>query len=139
MKIAREIILGMARLLLLLAVSLVMPALVSAADLTKIKIMVMTPTGKPIDRASVVVSFAGRSITKFGKLVRTSWEVRTSQEGSVDIPEMPKGKIRVQVIAKGYQTFGQTFDVDEDERTIEVKLNLPQAQYSVHEAEASKK
>ena len=139
MKIAREIMLDMARLLLLLAVSFVLPALVSAADLTKIKIMVMTPTGKPIDRASVVVSFAGRSIAKFGKLVRTSWEVRTSQEGSVDIPEMPKGKIRVQVIAKGYQTFGQTFDVDEDERTIEVKLNLPQAQYSVHEAEASKK
>lgn len=129
----------MPRLLLLLAVSLVIPALVSAADLTKIKIVVTSPNGKPLDRASVVVSFAGRSIAKFGKKVRTSWEVRTSQEGSVDIPEMPKGKIRVQVIAKGYQTFGQTFDVDEDERTIEIKLNLPQAQYSVHEAEASKK
>jgi hypothetical protein len=125
-------------LLVFFAVLLLTPALVSAADLTKIKIVVMTPTGKPIDRASVIVSFAGRSITKFGKLVRTSWEVRTSQEGSVDIPEMPKGKIRVQVIAKGYQTFGQTFDVSEDERTIDVKLNLPQAQYSVHEAEASK-
>jgi uncharacterized GH25 family protein len=110
-----------------------------AADLTKIKIVVMTPSGKPIDRASVIVTFGGRSIVKFGKLVRTSWEVRTSQEGSVDIPEMPKGKLRVQVIAKGYQTFGQTFDVDEDQRTIEVKLNLPQAQYSVHEAETSKK
>lgn len=128
----------MPRLLLLLVISFVIPALVLAADLTKIKIVVTSPSGKPLDRASVIVSFAGRSIAKLGKKVRTSWEVRTSQEGVVDIPEMPKGTIRVQVIAKGYQTFGQTFDVDEDQRTIEVKLNLPQAQYSVHDAETSK-
>jgi hypothetical protein len=138
MKIAREIILDMRKLWLLLAASFVMPALVLAADLTKITIVVTSPSGKPLDRASVIVSFAGRSIAKLGKKVRTSWEVRTSQAGTVDIPEMPKGKIRVQVIAKGFQTFGQTFDVDEDQRTIDVKLNLPQAQYSVHEAEAAK-
>ena len=138
MKIAREIILDMRKLMLLpvLAALLTVPSL--AADLTKLKIVVTSPNGKPIDRASVVVTFGGRSIVKFGKLVRTSWEVRSSQEGVVDIPEMPKGKIKVQVIAKGYQTFGQTFDVDEDQRTIEIKLNLPQPQYSVHEAETSK-
>ena len=56
--------------------------------------------------------------------------MRSSQQGVAEIPEMPKGKIRVQVIAKGYQTFGQTFDVNEDERTIEVQLNRPQPQYS---------
>jgi hypothetical protein len=39
------------------------------------------------------------------------------------------------VIAKGYQTFGDTFDVDEDERTIEIKLNPPQKQYSSHDKE----
>jgi hypothetical protein len=37
------------------------------------------------------------------------------------------------VIAKGYQTFGQVFDVKEEEKTLEVKLNPPQAQYSVHQ------
>jgi hypothetical protein len=58
--------------------------------------------------------------------------MRSSQEGIAHIPELPKGKILIQVIAKNYQTYGQTFDVTEDEKTIEVKLNPPQEQYSVH-------
>ena len=122
----------MRRLLLFLLVSLATSGPMRAADLTTLKIVVTTPSGKPVERAEVVVRFGGRSVVKFGKMVRTSWEVRTTQQGVADIPEMPKGKIRVQVVAKGYQTFGQTFDVDEDQRTIEVKLNPPQEQYSAH-------
>ena len=122
----------MRRLLLFLLVSLTTSGPVRAADLTTLKVVVTTPSGKPVERAEVVVRFGGRSVVKFGKMVRTSWEVRTTQQGVADIPEMPKGKIRVQVVAKGYQTFGQTFDVDEDQRTIEVKLNPPQEQYSAH-------
>jgi hypothetical protein len=78
------------------------------------------------------VKFGGRSIVKLGKNVRKSWEMRSSQEGIARIPELPKGKILIQVIAKNYQTFGQSFDVTEDERTIEIKLNAPQEQYSAH-------
>jgi hypothetical protein len=122
----------MRRLLLFLLVSLPASVPVWAADLTTLKIVVTTPSGRPVERAEVIVRFGGRSVVKFGKMVRTSWEVRTTQQGVADIPEMPKGKIRVQVVAKGYQTFGQTFDVDEDQRTIEVKLNPPQDQYSAH-------
>ena len=122
----------MRRILLFLLVSLPVSSPVWAADLTTLKIIVTTPSGKPVERAEVIVRFGGRSVVKFGKMVRTSWEVRTTQQGVADIPEMPKGKIRVQVVAKGYQTFGQTFDVDEDQRTIEVKLNPPQDQYSAH-------
>ena len=118
-------------LILLLTATLSLP--VRAADLTKLKIVVTTRSGRPIDRADVVVRFGGRSAIKLGKMVRTTWEMRSSQEGVAEIPDMPKGKIRIQVIAKGYQTFGDTFDVDEDERTIEIKLNPPQKQYSSHE------
>ena len=38
----------------------------------------------------------------------------------------------MQIIAKDYQTFGQNFDVDEEQKTIEIKLNPPQPQYSAH-------
>jgi hypothetical protein len=104
-----------------------------AGDLTKLKIVVKNDSGKPVDRANVVVKFAGgRSIAKLGRKVRTSWEVHTTQEGEVEVPEIPKGKILVQVIAKNFQTFGQTFDVDEDERTIEIALSPPQKQYTAH-------
>lgn len=113
-------------LFLLLAVS------ASAGDLTKIKIVVLNTDGKPVDRANVIVKFEGRSIAKFGRKIKTSWEMRASQEGVANIPELPKGKILIQVIARNYQTFGQSFEVEEDERTIEVKLSPPQPQYSVH-------
>jgi hypothetical protein len=121
--------------LLILCVALPLSFPASAADLTKLKIVVTTRSGRPIDRADVIVRFGGRSVVKLGKMVRTTWEMRSSQEGVAEIPDMPKGQIRIQVIAKGYQTFGDTFDVKEDERTIEIKLNPPQPQYSSHDKE----
>jgi len=122
-------------LLLILALALPLSLPATAADLTKLKIVVTTRSGRPIDRADVIVRFGGRSVVKLGKMVRTTWEMRSSQEGIAEIPDMPKGQIRIQVIAKGYQTFGDTFDVSEDERTIEIKLNPPQKQYSSHDKE----
>lgn len=50
----------------------------------------------------------------------------------VTIPPIPQGTILVQIIAKDYQTFGQNFDVDEEQKTLDIKLNPPQPQYSVH-------
>jgi hypothetical protein len=125
----------MRQLLLFVVLSLPVSLPVLAGDLTKLKIVVTTQSGKPVDRADVIVRFGGRSLVKLGKTVHTTWEIRSSQQGVADIPEMPKGKIRVQVIAKGFQTFGQTFEVAEDERTIEIKLNPPQPQYSAHDPE----
>lgn len=108
--------------------------LLAEKELTNLTIEVKTASGKPIDRASVVVRFVeGRSIRKFGKSIRTNWELRTNQQGTVKIPPVPQGKILIQVIAKGYQTFGQTFSIEEEEKTVEVKLNPPQAQYSAHQ------
>ena len=105
-----------------------------ADDLTKLNITVKTRSGRPIDRASVVVRFIeGHSVIKLGKAIRTSYEVRTNQEGEAKIPTIPQGKIRIQVIAKGYQTFGQIFDITDEEKDIPITLNPPQQQYSAHQ------
>ena len=102
--------------------------------MTRLNIEVKTQSGRPVDRASVIVRFIqGRSVVKLGKKIRTTFELRTNQEGSVTVPTIPQGKIRIQVIAKGYQTFGQDFDVSEEEKTIPIALNPPQQQYSAHE------
>ncbi len=102
--------------------------------MTTLTIEVKNNDGKPIDRASVIVRFVkGHSAVKFGKSIKTSWEMKTSQEGRVTIPPIPQGTILVQVIAKNYQTFGDNFDVDEAEKTLSIKLNPPQSQYSAHE------
>ena len=110
-----------------------MGVLTSAADMTRLTLVVKTQGGKPVDRASCVVRFVeGHSVVKLGKAIRTTFELRTNQEGEARIPAIPQGKILVQVIAKGYQTFGQTFDVNEDEKTLEITLNPPQQQYTAH-------
>ena len=104
----------------------------TAGEQTRLQIVLKNAEDKPVGNASVVVKFVqGRHKIKLTK-IRKAWELRSNQEGSVRIPAIPQGKILIQVIAKGYQTFGETFNVEEDEKTIEIKLNPPQKQYSVH-------
>lgn len=118
------------RLLLSLALCV---STIFAGETTKITVKVTSLTGKPVDRASVVVKFVeGRSVVKLGKKIITRWELRTNQEGIAKVPSLPQGKIQIQVIAKGYQTYGHVYDVDEDEHTVEIKLNPPQPQYTAH-------
>jgi len=116
---------------LILSLALALPIL--AADMTTLTISVKSTTGRPVEGASVIVKFVkGHSVTKLGKKIRKEWELRTNQEGLVKIPPIPQGTILVQIIAKDYQTFGQNFDVDEDEKTLDIRLNPPQPQYSAH-------
>ena len=115
----------------MLSLALLLPML--AADMTTLTISVKSPGGKPVEGASVIVKFVkGHSAAKFGKKIRKEWELRTNQEGMVKIPPIPQGTILVQIIAKNYQTFGQNFDVDEEEKTLDIMLNPPQPQYSAH-------
>lgn len=121
----------MTRLLFLLV--LAFPILADDVPMTRLRVDVQTKSGKPIDRASVIVKFVeGRSAVKLGKKIIKNWEIRTNQEGIAKLPAIPQGKVKIQVIAKGYQTFGDVFEIDEEEKTVEIKLNPPQNQYSSH-------
>ena len=104
-----------------------------AAEMTRLQVVVKNLDGKPVEHAAVILKFV--SSTAKIKLAKTTttWEARTNQDGIMKVPPMPQGKIQVQVIAKGFQTFGQVFLVDETDKTIEIKLNPPQQQYSAHQ------
>jgi hypothetical protein len=122
------------RLLLSAGIIAIATTLLAAADMTTLTIEVKSLSDRPVERASVIVKFVkGRAKMKLGKKILKTWETRTNQDGVAKIPPIPQGTIRVQVIAKGYQTFGQIFDVDDEAKTIEVKLNPPQQQYSSHQ------
>ena len=116
---------------LLLALAFSLPML--AANTTRLEIHVVNENGKPVDRAAVTVRFKqGRNKIKLTK-IQKAWELRTTQEGIAKIPKIPKGDITIYITAKNHQTFGQTFEVEEDDRIIEVVLKAPQAQFSVHQ------
>ena len=107
-----------------LLIALCLPAL--AADLTRIQVKVTDEAGRPIDRATVRVVFKQSRMKVPLTKVQKSWELKTSQEGIAKIPGLPKGDILIQVMAKYYQTFGETMTIEEDERTVEIKLKPPQ-------------
>jgi hypothetical protein len=125
------------RSLLLLAVlglAFASPGFADDPDFTAITVEVMNNRDKPIPRASVIVRFVeGRSIAKFGKKIITSYELRTSNEGKVTVPPIPQGKILIQVIAKGYQTYGEYHEIYEDQKTVPIVMSPPTKQYSSHE------
>ena len=60
-------------------------------------------------------------------------ELKTNEEGKATLNIVPVGsKVLVQIIASGYRTFGQEYDVPTDKKTITVKLLPPDQQYSVY-------
>lgn len=119
----------MIRVLALVVLACALPLV--ASNGTRLTVQVnSTDTGKPIDRASVIVRFRhGLNPVKMKKII-TSWETKTNQMGNVTIPEIPMGEITVQIIADHYQTFGNVYELTMPEQTIEIKLNPPQPQYS---------
>ena len=108
-------------------------AAVASAPQTTIMVKVKNQFDRPVDNAAVILDFLGsHQVMKLGKRKPIHWEVHTNLHGVAHFPPVPQGTVQVQVITKQYQTFGQKFDVDSEEKTIEVKLNPPQQQYSAH-------
>jgi hypothetical protein len=100
---------------------------------TEITVKLTNQFGKPVENGMVILDFVGdRKAAKFGAHQKLHWEVRSNMQGSTHFPSINQGKVRVQVIAQGYQTYGEVFDIQETEKLIEVKLLPPQKQYSVH-------
>lgn len=85
--------------------------------------------GKPVKNASVVL----HPVDKKGKQKHTGAQLKTDSEGKASYPGIPYGKVRVQVIASGYQTFGHDYDINQGTHNIEIKLKRPQEQFSIYE------
>ena len=117
----------------LLALVLSAGLLRASTPQTTITVSVTNQFDKPVENAAVILDFLGsHQITKLGKRKPIHWEVRTNLEGVAHFPPVPQGTVQLQVITKKYQTFGQKLDVDTEEKKVDIKLNPPQKQYSVH-------
>jgi hypothetical protein len=85
--------------------------------------------GKPVRNAAVVL----HPVNKKGKQARGGLELKTDNDGQTNIDGIPYGPLRVQVLAPGFQTFGEDYQIDKAEMVITVKLKRPGGQYSVYE------
>ena len=92
---------------------------------TRIEVTILrNEDGDPIENASVIFHLLGD---------KGNMELKTNEDGKTVIDVLPTGsKVLLQVIAKGYQTYGQDYEIDKPEMTIEVKLKRPGQQYSIY-------
>ena len=85
--------------------------------------------GKPIRNASVVM----HPVEKNGKQSKGGLQIKTDAEGKASFDGAPYGKLRIQVLATGFQTFGADYDIDKPAVDITVKMKRPAGQYSIYE------
>jgi hypothetical protein len=90
----------------------------------KLRIEVTSPDGKPVGNASVYVRF-NETVGLFHRNKLAEMSFKTNQDGSVKVTDVPQGKILIQVIAKGWHTFGKWYDIETDSETVQIKLEAP--------------
>lgn len=84
--------------------------------------------GKPIENAAVVFH------PMQGEKDKGAMELKTDEDGKTIIDVIPIGDVvRMQVIAKGFQTYGQDYKIDKANMAFEIKLKRPGEQYSIYE------
>ncbi len=83
--------------------------------------------GKPITNAHVIFH------PTEGDRDKGSLELKTNEDGKAIIDVIPIGDtVTLQVIADGYQTYGQSYKIDKPEMTMEVHMKRPGGQYSIY-------
>jgi len=91
--------------------------------------------GKPVRNAGVVL----HTVDKHGKQDRGGLELKTDAEGKASFDGVPYGKLRIQVLATGFQTYGEDYDISQPTMAITIKLKRPQGEYSIYEDQQNDK
>jgi hypothetical protein len=86
--------------------------------------IVRDSNGKPIENAAVIF----HTMNDPGNM-----ELKTNEDGKTVIDVLPIGEtVRLQIIAKGFQTYGQDYQVDKPQIAIDVRMKRPGEQYSIY-------
>ncbi len=120
----KNLLIGFAAMVLLAA------PLLAQDDMALLNFVVIRDyNGKPIRNASVVM----HPVEKSGKQSRGGLQLKTDAEGKANFDGVPYGKLRIQVLAQGFQTFGDDYAIDKPTMEIVIKMKRPQGQYSIYE------
>jgi hypothetical protein len=123
----------------ILACSLSLFALLGAATAQKDKddentavlnfVILKDDNGKPVRSAAVIM----HPVSSHGKQSRGGLELKTDADGKTSFDGVPYGKLRVQVLASGFQTFGEDYEIDRATMDFTIRLKRPQGQYSIYQ------
>ncbi len=90
--------------------------------------VVKEANGKPVRNAEVVLHL----LDKDGKQLQAGLELKTHENGKAETSGIPYGKLRVQVIAPGFRTYGEDFDINQPNLEIMIKMQKPAGQVSIY-------
>jgi len=112
-----------------IALLLAVPILAKDKPTSRLEfVVVRSNNGKPVRNASVIL----HPVDKEGKQSKDGLQLKTNQEGKAELDGIPYGKVRIQAIAQGLQTYGQDMEIDQPSHQITIKMNPPQEQYSIY-------
>jgi hypothetical protein len=92
---------------------------------SRIEVSIVRDTdAKPIENAAVIFHLDGD---------KGNMELKTNEDGKALIDVLPIGStMRLQIIAKGFQTYGEDFKIDKPELSFAIRLKRPGEQYSIY-------
>src|SRR2546423_15082069 len=92
-------------------------------------IVIKDENGKPVRNAEIVL----HGVDKHGKQKSDGLELKTHEDGRAEIGGIPFGKIRVQVIAHGFRTFGEDYAIKQPNHQITIKMQKAPDQNPIYE------
>ena len=99
------------------------------AGYANVKFLVLKDkNGKPVRNASVIL----HPVNEKGKQEKGGFQLKTDADGKANYDGLPYGKVRIQVIARGLQTYGEDYDVNQQNMEFTIKMKPPQEQFSIY-------
>ncbi len=121
-------VLGLAMLLAIVVPVLCWAAKKDSEQSAELRFLVLRQENqKPIRNASVVL----HRLDKDGRQ-RDTMQLKTDSDGKASLDGMPYGRLRVQVIAPGRQTFGEDYDVQQPTMDFRIELKPPKQQLTIY-------
>lgn len=96
--------------------------------------VVKDDNNKPVRNAGVVLHPVGKN----GQQAKGGIELKTDNEGKIDAEGIPYGPLRIQVLAPGFQTFGDDYQINKPEMNIEIRLKRPSEQLTIYDKPKAK-
>jgi hypothetical protein len=91
-------------------------------------VIIKDSDGKPVRNAEIVL----HPVDKKGRQKDEGLELKTHEDGKAAVTGIPYGKLRIQVIAPGFKTYGEDYDISQPNYEFTIKLQKPAEQYSIY-------